>query len=233
MNVHTHTVSIELPLELEHKFACATCGRETYHQVLAGAKEFHSGTDVDWWGEYWIIQCKGCKTPSFCLRSTNTEDVDYDEQGQGFLLHTITLYPSRIAGRPQPAWLHEMPYSIRNIFGETHSALCNRQSILAGIGIRATVEAVCRHYGLNKGNLESKIDGLTTAGKVTADGAAILHSLRFMGNNAAHETKMHTVAELGTAFEVIESIIFNALILPRRTAKLLKKPRVNPTTPKP
>ena len=113
------------------------------------------------------------------------------------------------------------------------SALCNRQSILAGIGIRATVEAVCRHYGLNKGNLESKIDGLTTAGKVTADGAAILHSLRFMGNDAAHETKMHTVAELGTAFEVIESIIFNALILPRRTAKLLKKPRVNPTTPKP
>lgn len=131
-----------------------------------------------------------------------------------------------------------MPYLIRQIFGETHSALCNGQMILAGIGIRATVEAVCRHCGLTKGNLKSKIDGLTTAGKVTADGAAILHSLRFMGNDAAHETKMHTLPELGTAFEVIENILFNALILPRRTAKLLKKtitvrPRANPTTPKP
>ena len=238
MNAHTRTVSVELPLELEHQFACAACGRETYHQVVAGAKEFLAGTDVDWCGEYWIIQCKGCKTPSFCLRSTNTEDFDYDEQGQDFLRPTISLYPSRIAGRPKPAWLNELPYLIREIFGETHSALCNGQRILAGIGIRATIEAVCSHCGITKGKLEPKIDGLTTSGKVTADGAAILHSLRFMGNEAAHKTKAHTLRELGTAFEVIESILFSALILPRRTAKLSKRttavrPHASPTTPRP
>src|SRR5262249_45703468 len=120
-------------------------------------------------------------------------------------------------------WIFELPHLIYRIYEETHSALSNEELILAGIGIRAIVEAVCTHSGLTTGNLQSKIDSLKNAGTVTADGAKILPSLRFMGNAAAHETKAHKPVELGTAFEVVENILFNSLILPLRATKLPKK----------
>jgi hypothetical protein len=129
----------------------------------------------------------------------------------------------QLSGRKKPGWIYELPHLIYRIYEETHSALCNEELILAGIGIRAIVEAVCTHRGLTSGNLQSKINDLESTGAVTADGAKILHSLRFMGNAAAHETKAHTPPELGTGFEVVENILFNSLILPLRVTKLPTK----------
>ena len=58
---------------------------------------------------------------------------------------------------------------------------------------------------------------------VTPDGAKILHSLRFMGNDAAHEVEAHPEADLMTALDVVEYLLKGVYILPRLAAKLPKK----------
>ena len=72
-------------------------------------------------------------------------------------------------------------------------------------------------------NLEKKIDGLHSMGLITGDGAKILHSLRFMGNEAAHKMKVHTNAQMSAAFDVIEYLLMGVYILPERADILPKK----------
>ena len=89
--------------------------------------------------------------------------------------------------------------------------------------VRAIVETICKHQGLTQGNLETKIDGLATTGVITTAGAEILHSLRFMGNVAAHEVKAHKTEELGTAMDVVEHLLLGVYVLPGRAKKLPKE----------
>lgn len=217
------SVKTKLPDQKEHKFACATCAGETFHEVLTGVLEDGATEDINFSGEYWVIQCKGCKTLSFCHRSTTSEDLEYDEEGDLVPSITVKLYPSRLASRKMPSWTFELPHSVYRIYEETHSALCNNELLLAGVGIRAIVEAVCKEAGLKTGNLKTKIDALKAKGIVTQDGADVLHSLRFIGNVAAHENKAHTPDELGTAFEVVDHLLLGTYVIPRRAKKLPKK----------
>jgi len=62
-----------------------------------------------------------------------------------------------------------------------------RLPVLAGVGLRALIEAVCRDQGINGGNLEALIGGLATNGILSKAQADILHTHRFLGNAAAHE----------------------------------------------
>jgi len=60
-------------------------------------------------------------------------------------------------------------------------------------------------------------------GVLTKDGADILHSLRNMGNDAAHEVKPHSEVELNVAFDVVENLLENVYLLPQKAKKLPKK----------
>jgi hypothetical protein len=209
----------------EKQLACATCARITSHVVLTAVQEEGESPDGDirFWEKHWTVQCLGCKTVSFCNQTTSTEDVGFDDHGHQILIPTIKLYPSRIVGRKKLEWSGEVPYPIYRVYDEVHAALCNNFNVLAGIGIRAIVETICKHEGLTEGDLKGKIDGLAKTGVITKAGADILHSLRFMGNVAAHEVKAHTTEELGTAMDVIEHLLLGAYILPVRAKKLPKQ----------
>ena len=216
---------VKAPPKEEKLLACAECARLTHHRVLAAVSwsgESPDG-DIHAWEEFWIVQCRGCKALSFCSESTNTEDVGHDAKGEEFLIPTIKLYPSRIVGREKLERAVQLPYQIYRVYDEVHAALSNDLNVLAGIGIRAIVEAVCQNEGLDKGSLEKKINDLAARGTVTKAGATILHNLRFMGNAAAHEVKAHTTEELGTAMDVIEHLLTGVYILPARAKKLPKK----------
>ena len=105
---------------------------------------------------------------------------------------TQKLYPSRLLGRKEIDGLYDLPHGLYRIYKETHAAICNKLNILAGVGIRALVEAICNERSSPGGNLATRIDGLVTLGLITADGAKILHSIRVMGNKAAHEAKVNS-----------------------------------------
>jgi hypothetical protein len=173
----------------------------------------------DRWEEFQIVQCGGCQTISFsdqyqsAIRDPDDEIIE--------VIDATIVYPSAV---PQASMsgTNEVPESVRRVYVETHAALCNKLPVLAGIGIRAIVEAVCKDRSALGANLEKRIDSLAAKGFVTPDGAKILHSLRFMGNDAAHEVKQHEEAELATAFLVVEHLLQTVYVIPEKAKDLLK-----------
>jgi hypothetical protein len=217
---------VVVPPDVFVVIACGECDRDTRHKVLAEVRG-HWQDDrqvVDLWRQYQIVQCQGCLTISFCEASQFSEDFDHDpDTGETYLPTTTRLFPSRIAGRPMMNEAQELPHNVYVVYAETHSALCAELRVMTGLGIRAIAEAVCRDKEMSGRNLEEKIDALATAGHITTAGARILHSLRFMGNAAAHEMRAHSPKELNAAFDVVEYMLHGVYILPAHAAHLPKQ----------
>jgi hypothetical protein len=146
--------------------------------------------------------------------------MEYDGDNGVKPAQTRRVYPGRIVGRPEMPNAYRLPHNIYSIYKETHSSLCNELSILSGVGIRAIVEAVCIEKQAQGNSLQQRINSLAQMNLITSDAANILHSLRFMGNNAVHEMKAHTPEELYTAFEVAEYLLKGVYIIPSQAASL-------------
>ncbi len=140
-----------------------------------------------------------------------------------FHLERIEIYPSRIAGRQKLREARFLPHDVSQIYNETHLALCNKQPILAVIGIRALVETVCKEKNEAGKDLEKRIDNLVEIEILTRGNAELLHSLRILGNEAAHEVKIQPEQTLSLAMDVVEQLLNNVYILPAVTAKLPKR----------
>ncbi|QDQ82313.1 DUF4145 domain-containing protein [Paraburkholderia megapolitana] len=205
--------------------ACDQCNRQTRHKVLAQTHvhwEYGDG-EADNWIDYQIIQCRGCLSISFCEESLCSADVMYGEENPPV---ERRLFPNRIVGRSVMEGAQQLPENVYGIYEEAHNALCAELLVMAGFGVRAIVEAVCKDKGITGRNLKIKIDGLAEAGLITSSGATILQHLRLMGNAAAHEMKLHAQFQLSAAFDVIEYLLQGVYILPRQ-AELLPKPTAN------
>ena len=205
---------------------CAQCARETSHKALTmvSLSDESPERDIQVWHQYYVVQCQGCKTVSFCEEYQCSEDFYFDKEGEEHPSNFQKVYPGRIAGRPELDEIYDLPHGVAQIYKQTHEALCNKLLILTGIGLRAIVEAVCLERNAKGHNLLEKIDDLVAQGIITKDSAEILHSIRLMGNEAAHETKANTEEELFTAFEVVEHLLKTVYIIPRKAQKLKKAP---------
>jgi hypothetical protein len=164
-----------------------------------------------------IIICLGCDTVSFKKSSCNSEDTPDPD---GNVPETETIYPSHIAGRKQIDNVYLLPDSIENIYKETHGAICSKFNILAGIGIRALVESVCKEKNAVGNDLEKRINDLVLKGILTKDEAGILHKTRLLGNRSAHEVAEPTYEELEIAMDIVENLLRNVYIIPERAKKL-------------
>jgi hypothetical protein len=206
----------------KHKFPCKTCEREQVHLVVAQYNE-NGGVECEYGSEWWlnenqIIQCQGCETVSFRVVETYSGDMDYDEFNKPYHPGTEKFYPARIMGISSldEIDLFSMPGNIYNIYKETVQAIEGGQNILAGIGIRALVEIVCKEKKVKGRDLHAKIQGLHEAGIVTEEGAKMLHHLRSLGNKAAHEVKAHSSDQLKTAMEVVGYMLLGTYTLPKK-----------------
>lgn len=212
-------------IDKEYWIPCIRCNHETCHKSLVSVDI--SGKESSWdyyyHETYQVIECQGCKARSFRWNQTNSEDFVEDKQGKQIYIDHEQLYPSRVAGRQKLHHRFYLPHNVAQIYDETHAALCSKQPILTGIGIRALLETVCKEKAALGGNLEGKIDSLVQMGVLTQEGAEILHSLRILGNVAAHEVKPHSEETLGIAMEVVEHLLKGAYILPGVAGKLPKR----------
>jgi len=220
---------LSLPNNKEIQIPCGSCDKETFHLVLAevvGRWENPAGDGLD---EFLTVQCRGCKTISYCHRSFFSEDVEFDEEKNRYVtIPIIHLYPSRIAGRSLLKDAYELPHGLYRVYVETHSAICNKLRILAGVGLRAIVEAICKEKNALGKDLKEQIDALVTQGLITKEGAVILHEIRLLGNAAAHEAKANTEVELHIALDVVEHLLRGVYILPKQAAKLSREARKFP-----
>ncbi len=210
----------------ERWLACSKCDGQTCHKVLVSVNTFevvNPYDEIQYWEDYEVVQCQGCKIISFRKAWRSTDDVSPNERGEYELDEHDELYPGRVSGRHKLRDSRYLPLQINSIYNETHSALCNKLPVLAGVGIRALIEVVCKDKSANGDNLEKRIDSLVMMGVLTKDGAGILHSLRNMGNQAAHEVKPHSEEDLNTAFDVVEHLLEGVYLLPQKAKKLPKR----------
>ena len=113
-----------------------------------------------------------------------------------------------------------MPPLIREIYRQSLAAYAADASILAGIGLRATIEAVCTHLEVNGSSLEKRIDALAKGGHISTTDKRRLHAIRFLGNDAAHEVREPKSSELKVALEIVEHLIKSVFILEQRARDL-------------
>jgi hypothetical protein len=111
---------------------------------------------------------------------------------------------------------------VGRIYEETIKAMNNDQAVLTGIGIRALIETVCRDKAAAGANLLKKIDSLVKLGVLSPEGAAILHKVRTLGNQAAHEVKPHKPEQLALAMDVVENTLQSVYILPHHAKNTFK-----------
>lgn len=205
---------------------CRECHRVTKHEVLVDANLSGStGTayyETHWLVEHQIVRCLGCETISFRKTEGSDHDMvqvgedDYDYQPR------IDLYPNPLEGRQALSDSHLLPDKIQRIYEESLKALNETQPVLCGIGIRAIIETVCKDKSAIGADLFHKINSLVGLGVLTQDGAAILHKLRTLGNDAAHEVKPHSLQELGLAFDVVDHLLLGVYILPEHAKQTFK-----------
>lgn len=205
------------------EISCGECACTTRHRVLTEVRDHIDDGCVTLWRQFQIVQCQGCLTLSFCEASQFSEDMDFDEDGQEFIPTTRKLFPSRVAGRPLMNEAHLLSPEVYRVYQETHAALCAELSVMAGLGVRTIVEAVCRDKKMKSRDLQAGIDALQAAGFITPAGAEILHNLRQMGNAAAHEMKAHTQEEIGAAVDVLEYLLQGVYVIPKLAERLPKK----------
>ncbi len=92
------------------------------------------------------------------------------------------LYPSRVEGRKTlKSEEHYLPIKVRGIYKETLGALNNNSPVLAGIGLRALIETICKEKNAEGSNLYKKIDDLVDKKILTPVGSSILHKIRTLG----------------------------------------------------
>lgn len=223
--MNTDTLSLNKSVDQEINVQCRRCIGGTAHKVLANAELAGDDSHTQWQTDYQIVQCMGCKMISFRSESSNSEDVDHDvdEYGQWNSTYAIVekLYPPRIAGYVglvDDVWL--LPEKLRRIYQETSTALIADQPVLTGIGVRAILETLCKDKAAQGHNLFNQIDDLVKQGVLTPARAGVLHQIRTLGNQSAHEVEPHTPAQLGLAMTVLDHLLEEVYVLPQKAQRL-------------
>ncbi len=139
---------------------------------------------------------------------------------------TWKTYPRSSTERQPMDNIDDLPKKIRAIYLEIIGSMNAQLPILAAIGLRALIEAVCKERGITAPNLEKLIDGLATNGILSQAQASILHGHRFLGNTAAHEIVSPNPRELIAAVEIAETVMRTIYVLPELSKQITtgKKP---------
>jgi len=201
---------------------CNNCNKKTNHEVIykhevPGPEEYHCRTD------YSIVKCMGCDRVSFRYLFN-----DFEEAFQTGPDHDDWDYP--VEEKTYPLEIHNsgiddlsyVPEIVQDIYNETLSALKEQALTLAGLGFRATIEAICNDQNIPGRNLETRITNLWKAGLISKKDSERLHSIRFLGNDAAHDIKTPSKRSIATAQKIIEHMIVTVYILPKEASRTLE-----------
>lgn len=191
--------------------ACCACDRDTRHEVLADQVQSEYEYRVD--THFQIVECRGCGTKSFrklILWIEESYQVDEDEWETP---EEVSTYPHVLKGHKAVPDIDRAPTLVEEIYRQSLEAIKSQSNVLAGIGLRATIEAICNERNVAGKPLEQRIDKLAKAGFVSASDADRLHAIRFLGNDAAHEIQAADPKGLLIALRIIENLIVSLYIL--------------------
>lgn len=203
---------------------CNGCGRDTFQTILFSKRKieihkFNDGETIKDYTDYMVVQCNGCDLVSFLQR--NIGEIYEDGENNYLDLN----FPDRKYYEIEKMFLNdderaELPTSLHNLYLETQAAFREEANILAGIGLRVLVEALCLHQKIQGRNLQEKIKNLHTSGLISKSEEPILDKLRLIGNSSAHEIRSLPIDKLEYALQIINHVLKSIYILPKINKKL-------------
>lgn len=199
---------------------CRECCRSTRHEILCNHSEESDPEGYHEAHSWQVIRCLGCHTCGFRHRHDDYEMVM--ENHEGDLVHEISIsqYPSVLSEHKALRETYLLPPLIQKVYKQTLKALSDNSFVLAGIGLRASIEAVCNELKVSGASLERRIDQLFKAGHVSNGDKRRLHAIRFLGNDAAHEIKEPKDSDIRVALDIVEHLL-NSVFLLENKAKVL------------
>lgn len=206
------------------KHPCIRCGRVTNHEILSEESISSSDPDYHYEEKYMMLRCRGCEQISF-----RKESHDYDsywQVGEDEWEYEITasIYPPYLEGHRDLEGLYTLPALVRNIYQETLESIKQGSYTLAGIGLRATVEAICNDREVEGKNLSTRINRLANAGVISKNDARNLQAIRFMGNDAAHDIRAAKKEAIVLALTIIEHLLETQYTLVEKAERYLDMP---------
>jgi len=117
------------------------------------------------------------------------------------------LPTAAITQRRRPDWFVELPERIRDLLGETYSAMSLDLRALPAMGIRALIDVVSVELVGDVGSFDQKLGRLKEDGHITAVGQSILSAAIDVGNASAHRGYVPSRDDLGTLLDVVEHLL--------------------------
>lgn len=190
---------------------CHACDRDTRHDVLCEQSESEYDYRVD--TDYQILECRGCGTKSFRREIRWIEEAYQVDEDQWEVPSDISIYPNVLKGHKEVQDIDSAPELVRDIYRQSLEAITAKSNVLAGIGLRATIEAICNERQVAGRSLDQRIDKLAKSGLISTSDADRLHAIRFLGNDAAHEIQAADAKGLLIALRIIENLLVSLYIL--------------------
>ncbi|MFJ7913897.1 MULTISPECIES: DUF4145 domain-containing protein [unclassified Lysinibacillus] len=215
------------------KVCCRKCKIETNHEVLFNTVVSWEEDEARYYeNEYYrVCRCLGCETVCFVYEFENSQMWTFDENGNTVHFEHIEIFPEpKKKIEYERKKFSYVPDMLENLYVQVVDNYEMGHYILASVGIRMIIEGLCRQLGVMEGfvvdsttneivryakgekqgqvvlrqNLEGKINGLFTGGILTKNQTDILHSIRDIGNESAHELVAPSKSTLEKVLEVIE-----------------------------
>lgn len=194
------------------KSYCRSCGSETNHTILSEHNESHREEYACDYA-YQVTECMGCETKAFRSIFRDLESAYQVDENEWEIPTSIDVYPKFIKGHRSLNTDFCLPPVVGRIYNEVLVAIQEEALILAGLGLRGAIEAVCNDLNIRGKNLEIRISKLANAGNISQKDAARLHGIRFLGNDAAHEIKKPKKEQLSVALKIVEHLLSSVYIL--------------------
>lgn len=211
------------------KTLCTLCDNPTNHLIRAKfAPKYQAEYEHFENNEYCVAECLGCNSISFLHFKWDNDEDSKDENGDPLKIASYFIEDER--------WfedyeflseedLDELPAMIFEMYEEFQEALQREMRLLAGVGMRMLIEAVCLNQKITGKNLQDQIKTLLNTGNISKNDYDVLDELRKIGNTSAHKIKRPSDSILKAALEAVNHLLRTIYVVPKRTRRLKNKPK--------
>jgi hypothetical protein len=200
---------------------CTNCrglrnSKELFYHRYQGEDDFFS-----WHERFYIVECAGCGQPCFRYEYSDDSMIWQDDNGTLDHYYEIRNFPPHLGNGYIPLiQTHLLPTRIRTVYNETIEAMKVKSYLLAAVGFRTIIEAICIENDIKGHNLETKIKNLAKNKLITEKEEKRLHSIRFLGNDSVHEMIVPKQRTLFLVLEIVEHLLKNLYIIDLESASL-------------
>ena len=221
--------SLNTDINQKIKTFCSRCNNTTNHSIKIDYEETYNSDDYGSCTNFQIIKCDGCDYISFRKLFSNSEEFEYNIDGEIVNLEREEIYPERTTKHKPIDMddLHLIPNKCREIYKETNFSLEHKFNLLGAVGLRILTEAICLDQIIKKeikasenDSLFNKIDLLAEEGILSQDSKDILHAIRTIGNESAHQIEQQPIELLTLAFNILEDLLKTLYIYPKEFKKI-------------